>query len=102
MEALLKDDSEANFVQPSWNIGGGSGDKDTMFVPTYNHEEEDEVDLKVYNNNAHSPPVYKNHGKNKMRTIKEEKEDGAQSEGSDTAYFGDTHDFNNRDDDEDD
>ena len=23
-----------------------------MFVPTYNHEEEDEVDLKVYNNNA--------------------------------------------------
>lgn len=36
-----------------------------------------------------------------MRTIKEEKDDGHMSQGSDTAYFnGDEEDFNNRDDDQ--
>lgn len=36
-----------------------------------------------------------------MNTIKEDK-DGEQSDGSDAAYFGaeETHDFNNRDDDD--
>ena len=39
--------------------------------------------------------------KNKMNTIKEEKEDGYHSENSDTQYFnGDEEDFNNRDEDE--
>jgi hypothetical protein len=52
--------------------------------------------------------VYKNNDKggygqsrDKMKTIKEEKEDGNMSEGSDTAYFnGDETEFNNRDDDQ--
>lgn len=36
-----------------------------------------------------------------MTTIKEEKDEGNHSEGSDTAYFnGEEEDFNNRDDDE--
>ena len=41
------------------------------------------------------------HGnRDKMKTIKEEHDDGNMSEGSDTAYFnGDDEEFNNRDDD---
>lgn len=52
----------------------------------------------VYKNNDGTP--YRK--KEKMNTIKEEKEDGHMSEGSDTAYFnGEEEDFNNRDDDQD-
>jgi hypothetical protein len=68
-----------------------------MYVPTYTHDQEEEIDLKVYKNNEKTP-YKKNH---KMNTIKEERDDdgGNNSDGSDTAYFnGEDDTFNNRDD----
>ena len=87
-------EADSGFVQPTWSVN--HTDRETVFIPTYDDEEE--IDLMVYKtNDKHSKKD------RKMNTIKEEKEDGNMSEGSDTAYFnGDEEDFNNRDDDEDD
>jgi hypothetical protein len=73
-------------------------DRETVFVPTYDDDEE--IDLMVYKNHDRNTPFK---AKEKMKTIKEEKDDGNMSEGSDTAYFnGEETEFNNRDDDDDD
>ena len=62
--------------------------------------------MKVYNNKINSPPFKVNFNNKKMKTIKEEREDGDHennSDQSDTGYFGEeTYDFNNRDDDDED
>ena len=62
--------------------------------------------MKVHNNKLNSPPFKVNFNNKKMKTIKEEREDGDHennSDQSDTGYFGEeTYDFNNRDDDDED
>lgn len=83
----------------NWNVGG-TGSRETQFVPTYNEndfyeeEEEKEEEFQVYENNkGERSPFAK---KTKMTTIREDKEE--QHSDEDLAYFsgegGD--DFNNR------
>ena len=70
-------------------------------MPTFEHEndEEEEETMKVHNNKLNSPPFKVNFNNKKMKTIKEEREDGDHennSDQSDTGYFGEeTYDFNN-------
>lgn len=89
-------------VQPNWNIEGhnmnhhNNGElRQTQFVPTYeDNKDEDDSFFKVQYDRDNSP-----FNANKMRTIKEE--DEGKFSGSDTGYFSNEEDFNNRDHDED-